>query len=58
MNNNNNNSKIDKSVYTVIERGGRSLWVRIGTATTDPDGSITVHLDALPVNGTIKIINR
>ena len=43
-------------VYTVIEReGARSFWVRVGSAFTNRDGSITLRLDALPVNGVLQI---
>jgi len=48
-----------KAVYTVIERldgeSKRSFWVRIGAAFTNRDGSFTVKLDALPVNGTLQV---
>lgn len=48
-----------KAVYTVIEREGgegkRSFWVRIGAAFTNRDGSFTVKLDALPVNGMLQV---
>jgi hypothetical protein len=45
-----------KAVYTVVERGaGKSYWVRIGVGFVNRDGSITLKLDALPVNGTIQV---
>lgn len=47
-----------KAVYTVIESSGRSerpLWLRIGTAFVNRDGSLNVKLNALPVNGTLHI---
>lgn len=48
-----------KAVYTVIDRidgeGKRSFWVRIGAAFVNRDGSFTVKLDALPVNGSLHI---
>ena len=48
-----------KAVYTVIDRvdgeGKRSFWVRIGAAFVNRDGSFTVKLDALPVNGSLQI---
>jgi hypothetical protein len=48
-----------KAVYTVIERvdgeSKRSFWVRVGAAFTNRDGSFTVKLDALPVNGTLQV---
>lgn len=43
-------------VYTVIEReGSRSFWLRVGAAWTNRDGSVTLRLDALPVNGVLQI---
>lgn len=44
-----------KQVFTIVERSGKSYWVRIGTAFTNKDGSETVYLDALPVNGRMQI---
>ena len=44
-----------KAVYTVIERGSRSHWLRVGVAFVNRDGSLNVKLDALPVNGTLHI---
>ncbi len=43
-------------VFTVIEReGARSFWLRVGAAWTNRDGSVTLRLDALPVNGVLQI---
>lgn len=44
-----------KAVYTVLERKERSLWIRIGTAFVNRDGSLNVKLDALPINGALHI---
>lgn len=45
-----------KIIYTIVERkDGKKLWLRIGTAFTNRDGSLTCHLDALPVNGSMHI---
>ena len=48
-----------KAVYTIIERhegeAKKSFWVRIGAAFTNRDGSQTVKLDALPVNGVLQV---
>lgn len=45
-----------KAVYTIIEQGrGSRRWVRIGIAYVNPDDSLNVLLDALPVNGTLHI---
>jgi hypothetical protein len=44
-----------KIVYTVTEKGEKSFWTRIGVAFSNRDGSLTVKLDAVPVNGTLQI---
>ena len=44
-----------RQVFTVVERNGKSFWVRIGAAFGNYDGSETVLLDALPVNGRMQI---
>lgn len=44
-----------KIAYSVTERGERSFWNRIGVAFTNRDGSLSVKLDCLPMNGTIQI---
>mgnify|MGYP007026514428 CR=1 FL=1 len=44
-------------VYTIVERerDGRKLWVRIGTAYVNRDGSLNARLDAVPTNGRLHI---
>ncbi len=44
-----------RQVFTVVERNGKNYWVRIGTAFINRDGSETVYLDALPVNGRMVV---
>ncbi|MEK6683304.1 MAG: hypothetical protein AABY46_01450 [Nitrospirota bacterium] len=44
-----------RQVFTVVERGGKSFWIRIGAAFGNYDGSETVLLDALPLNGKMQI---
>ncbi len=46
-----------KNVYTISERArdGKKFWHRIGAAFENSDGSLTVLLDALPVNGQLQI---
>jgi hypothetical protein len=49
-------TKSMKAVFTVVDRGpGKSFWIRVGTGFTNRDGSLTVRLDAIPVNGTLQI---
>ena len=42
-------------VYTIIERNQRKIWVRIGAAFSNRDGSVNVLLDAMPTNGRLQI---
>ncbi len=45
-----------KAVYTVVKsQSGGAIYMRLGWAHTNPDGSIAVFLDALPVNGRLHI---
>jgi hypothetical protein len=45
-----------KAVFAVIDRGaGKSYWTRIGVGFVNRDGSITLKLDAIPINGTIQV---
>ena len=51
-----NNGSTTKIVYTVVERHPhKSFWTRIGAAFVNRDGSLTVKLDAVPINGTMQI---
>ncbi len=45
-----------KTVYTVVERSpGKSFWTRVGVGFVNKDASITLKLDAVPVNGTLQV---
>jgi hypothetical protein len=44
-----------KTVYTITERGGRNFWTKIGVGFINRDGSITLKLDAIPVNGQVQV---
>ena len=48
------------SCYTVRDAGDgkKGVWVEIGAAWTNKDESLSVKLDALPVNGAIIIQRR
>lgn len=50
-------SRKRKAVYTILEREGnnRSYWLRLGTAYINRDDSLTVYLNALPVNNKLHI---
>lgn len=44
------------AVYTIIETGdGGNIWRVIGSAFVNRDESLTVLLDAYPVNGRLHI---
>lgn len=51
------NDNLRKEVFTVIDKGdnAKGWWVRVGTAFVNRDGSLSVVLDALPVNGRLQI---
>lgn len=47
-----------KDVFAVLppfKEGGKNRWVRIGAAFSNRDGSLSVLLDALPVDGKMQI---
>ena len=45
-----------KTVFTIVERGqGKSYWTKVGVGFLNRDGSITLRLDAIPVNGTLQV---
>ena len=46
-----------KVAYTIIERKGEAkpLWLRVGRAYTNRDGSLNIVLDAMPTNGRLQV---
>ncbi len=45
-----------KAVYTIIDREGKkAIWLKVGIAFVNRDGSYNVVLDALPINGKLHI---
>lgn len=44
--------------YSIVERGEKSLWVKIGMAFLNRDQSINVLLDAYPRDGKVQLRNR
>ncbi|MDP9037421.1 MAG: hypothetical protein M3O50_21700 [Myxococcota bacterium] len=45
-----------KVVWTVVDRGpGKSFWTRVGVGSVNRDGSLTLRLDAIPLNGTLQV---
>lgn len=49
-----------KDVFTIIEKEGwdKSIWRKVGNAFENRDGSLTLFLDALPVNGKLHVRER
>ncbi len=49
-----------KDVFAVTEKEGweKSVWRKIGTAFENKDGSLTIFLDAFPVNGKLHVRDR
>jgi hypothetical protein len=45
-----------QAVYTVVSKNdGKEVWLRLGSAFPNRDGSLTVLLDAVPTNGRLQI---
>ena len=46
-----------KEVYVIVDRspGQKAVWIRVGAAWENRDGSLQVVLDALPVEGRLHI---
>lgn len=44
-----------RHVFSIVERQGKSFWIKIGVAFVNRDGSETVLLDAWPIGGKIQI---
>jgi hypothetical protein len=50
------NTKRMQAVYAVVPKPeGKDVWLRVGTAFENRDGSISVLLDAIPTNGRLQI---
>jgi hypothetical protein len=44
-----------RSIYTIVQRAGRTLWIRVGIGFVNRDDSINLYLDALPVSGQLQV---
>ena len=53
----NQNRKRVLKIYTIVkkENMAKGIWLEIGVASENRDGSLSGKLDALPSNGTIHI---
>ena len=49
-----------KDVFTIIEKEGwdKAIWRKVGAAFDNKDGSLTLFLDAFPVNGNLHVRER
>ena len=47
----------DRIAYTIVKgsTGNKDFWCRIGAGWINKDSSITVKLNAFPVNGTMNL---
>ncbi|WNZ66239.1 hypothetical protein QEG98_41985 (plasmid) [Myxococcus sp. MxC21-1] len=43
------------NVSTPVERNGKTYWSRVGAAFANGDGSVSVVLDSLPLNGKLHL---
>jgi hypothetical protein len=48
-----------KIVWTITERtvsgATKSFWTRVGVGFVNRDGSISLRLDCVPINGTLQV---
>lgn len=49
-----------KDVYTIVQNGkdNKGYWIKIGVAFTNKDGSLSVILNCLPLDGKLQIRDR
>lgn len=49
-----------KDVFTVIrkEDWNQDVWRKVGAAFENRDGSLTIYLDAVPLNGKLLVRER
>ena len=44
------------NVYALVEReNAKTIWLRVGTAFVNKDGSLNVYLEAVPLAGKLQI---
>jgi hypothetical protein len=48
---------VRKEVYHIkdLPNGNKSMWIKIGSAFVNKDGSINAFLDTLPIDGRLHI---
>jgi len=49
-----------KDVFAIVERGQgqKAIWIRVGAAFINQDGSLNIRLDAVPLTGTLQVRER
>ncbi len=47
--------KGQKIVYAIVQRAGRSIWLRVGRGWSNRDGSLNLELDAIPLTGVLQV---
>jgi len=45
----NGDGKKPLALFAILERNGKTVWLKVGAAFPNRDGSIAVNLDAIPV---------
>ena len=43
------------AAFNIVERNGKRIWSRVGTAFQNHDGSMNIYLDSFPLGGKIQI---
>lgn len=50
-----NKSRMFKVLCPIERKDGKTHWLRLGTAFTNKDQSLNIHLDALPSNLKLQV---
>ncbi|MFW9873891.1 MAG: hypothetical protein ACFFG0_12355 [Candidatus Thorarchaeota archaeon] len=50
--------KETKDVFTIIDSNDKPIWLKIGVAFVNKDGSINIKLNALPLDGMLQVRDR
>ena len=51
-----NSAKRFQAVYAIVpKQDGKDVWLRVGSAFENRDGSTSVLLDAVPIGGKLQI---
>lgn len=50
-----NKSRMFKVLCPIERKDGKTYWMRVGSAFTNKDLSVNIHLDVLPVNLKLQV---